>query len=122
MALLEDQLAKEQKQEEPNKDEIKRIKTEIKALNGKIELEAKARSKELFDYEVPIAEVEKAGISTTGAVIENELEPLEKEFTTYRQENTLWANINLEYKYCYEDGKVTRQKEVNNAVVETIEL
>lgn len=120
--LLEDQLAKEQEQEKPNKDEIKRIKAEIKAFNERIELEEKVRAKELFDYQIPIAEVEKAGISTTGAEIENELEPLEKEFTTYRQENALWENINLEYKYTYADGKVTRQKEVNNTVVETIEL
>lgn len=122
IALLENQIAIEQEQEKPNKDGIKRIKTEIKSLNEKIEQEAKARAKELFDYQVPIAEVEKAGISTTGAEIENELKPLEKEFTTYREENTLWTNTDLKYQYTYKNGKLTRQKKVNNVVVETIEL
>lgn len=122
MALLENQLVTEQEQEKPNKDEIKRIKSEIKALNGKIEQEAKVRAKDLFDYQIPIAEVKKAGISTTGAEIDNELKPLEKEFAIYKSENSLWTNIDLKYQYSYEEGKVIRQKLVNNIVEETIEL
>ena len=52
----------------------------------------KSLVKEKFDYEIPIAEVEKAGISTTGAVIENELIPLKDEFTKYRKRNKIWKN------------------------------
>ena len=43
-----------------------------------------------FNYQIPIAEVEKAGISTTGAVIDNELVPLASEFKEYCQANELW--------------------------------
>ena len=48
---------------------------------------------EEFDYEIPIAEVEKAGISSTGAEIENELKPLAEEFKTYAAAKCLWKNI-----------------------------
>ncbi|HRP31582.1 MAG TPA: hypothetical protein PKV73_06810 [Agriterribacter sp.] len=52
--------------------------------------EVKAIVKKEFNYQIPIAEVEKAGISTTGAQIENELVPLANEFKTYRIEKKLW--------------------------------
>ena len=45
-----------------------------------------------FNYPVPIVEVEKAGISSTGAEIENELEPLAAEFSAYRRAQHLWDN------------------------------
>ena len=50
----------------------------------------KTHVKEKFDYEIPIAAVQKAGISTTGAEIENELIPLANEITPYRIVNRLW--------------------------------
>lgn len=65
---------------------------EIKRIQALKETEIKAQIKKEFDYEIPIAEVEKAGISTTGAVIENELEPLAKEFVEYRKSKKLWDN------------------------------
>lgn len=55
-----------------------------------METEVKTVVKEKFDYEIPIAEIQKAGISTTGKEIENELIPLAKEFKPYRIENKLW--------------------------------
>jgi len=70
----------------------KPFKDEQKALKEKMENEIKKLIKEKFDYMVPIAEVEKAGISTTGAVIENELGPLAKEFAKYRKKHNLWQN------------------------------
>lgn len=81
-------------------NEAKKIQTDaVKALNLIKETETKALLKQLFDYEIPIAEVEKAGISTTGSVIENELDPLEIEFTAYRKTNKLWENPIEEVKY-----------------------
>jgi len=89
--------------------EKKELKGELQVLKEKIEIEIKAKIKKDFDYEIPIAEVEKAGISTTGAEIENELIPLCKEFTKYRRNNHLWDNkydaINYEVM---EDGKMFR--------------
>ena len=61
-----------------------------KDLEIKMKEEVKALLKERFNYSIPIAEVEKAGISTTGAAIENELVPLAQEFKTYREDNKLW--------------------------------
>ncbi len=45
-----------------------------------------------FNYPVPIVEVEKAGISSTGAEIDNELKPLAVEFSAYRRAQHLWEN------------------------------
>lgn len=70
----------------------KAIKVEIKQLGEKIATEIKARIKKEFDYEIPIAEVEKAGISSTGAEIENELKPLADEFRNYASDKKLWKN------------------------------
>lgn len=75
-----------------SKDEKKKLKDRQKEINAVIETTKKKIIKERFDYQIPIAEVQKAGISTTGAPIENELEPLEQEFTAYRKEQTLWES------------------------------
>lgn len=77
--------------EAPSKEERKDYRAKLKALQEKIEMEVKAVVKEKFDYEIPIAEIQKAGISTTGAEIENDLIPLAKEYTPYRIENNLWG-------------------------------
>lgn len=78
--------------EAPNVAEKKKLKAQLKTLQEQIEAEIKAEVKKAFDYQIPIAEVEKAGISTTGAVIDNELKPLATEFKTYREQNKLWEN------------------------------
>jgi type I restriction enzyme M protein len=76
-------------------EEKKELKNELKKIEDKIIVEIKAQIKKEFNYEIPIAEVEKAGISSTGAPIENELKPLAKEFEVYRVANKLW---NKKYK------------------------
>ena len=58
--------------------------------------EIKTLVKKEFNYQIPIAEVEKAGISSTGSQIENELEPLAKEFKSYREKNKLWKTLKEE--------------------------
>lgn len=80
-------------------DEKKVLKTEQKAIETKIETEIKTTVKEKFNYQIPIAEVEKAGISTTGAKIENDLEPLAEEFKQYRTENKLWQTLLKDIQY-----------------------
>lgn len=55
--------------------------------------EIKTLVKKGFNYQIPIAEVEKAGISSTGSQIENELQPLAKEFKSYREKNKLWTTL-----------------------------
>lgn len=84
-----------------------------------IENEIKALVKERFDYVIPIAEVQKAGISTTGAKIENELEPLEKEFTEYRKENKLWEKHVRATKYnVSDDGTMLRTRFIDGVACE----
>ena len=82
-----------------SKDEKNQWKEKEKQIVQQIENETKALIKQRFDYQIPIAEVKYAGISPTGAVIENELEPLEEEFTAYRKNNKLWENVLEEVKY-----------------------
>ena len=97
--------------EAPYKEEKKQLQARKKEIQAAIEAEAKKLTKERFDYQIPIAEVQKAGISTTGAPIENELEPLEQEFTTYRKENNLWDILVDQTIYTVsEDGKVGRAR------------
>ncbi|EKB59972.1 N-6 DNA methylase [Bergeyella zoohelcum] len=94
------------------KEELKALKAEVRAqtkqLNQEKEDQIKAEVKQAFNYTIPIAEVEKAGISTTGAKIENELEPLAKEFTKYRQANHLWENVFSQIKYEVIDNQLYR--------------
>ncbi len=89
-------------------DEKKKLKNDKKVLEEKIESEIKVQIKEKFNYEIPIAEVEKAGISTTGAIIENELEPLQEEFKIYKENNSLWNSKQQEYLYKIESERITR--------------
>jgi len=96
--------------EAPNADEKKKLRKELKTLKEKIADEIKAQIKTKFDYQIPIAEVEKAGISTTGAKIDNELKPLAKQFTKYREENHLWQGKFDEIKYDVDnEGNFYRQ-------------
>ncbi|MFB9120833.1 N-6 DNA methylase [Bergeyella porcorum] len=89
-------------------DEKKALKAEQKAIETKIETEVKAQVKEKFNYQIPIAEVEKAGISTTGAKIENDLEPLAEEFRQYRKENQLWQTLLKDIKYEVVENQIYR--------------
>ena len=107
----EKELAKIEKQlSEKGKtiDEKKGLKAKQKEIENQIETEVKALIKERFNYDVPLAEVEKAGISTTGAVIENELIPLEKEYTEYRKKSKLWTNKFSKINYAIINHEIYR--------------
>lgn len=107
---IEEKLSKRGK-EALSKEEKKQLQSRQKEIQAVIETETKKLVKERFDYQIPIAEVQKAGISTTGAPIENELEPLEQEFTAYRKENNLWDVLVDKTIYTVdEDGKVGRAR------------
>lgn len=98
--------------EAPSKEEKKQLQARRKEIQEIVETETKKLVKERFDYQIPIAEVQKAGISTTGAPIENELEPLEQEFTAYRKENDLWHPLIHSVQYLISDeGTLTRLRD-----------
>ena len=98
VANIQQELAKKGKEALPA-EEKKQLRAELKNIEAKKEQEIKAIVKEEFNYTIPIAEVEKAGISTTGAVIENELAPLAKEFKKYTSENHLWGKLTESVQY-----------------------
>ena len=118
MTNIDVKLAKRGK-EALTKDEKKSLRSRKKELTVLIENEIKTLVKERFDYVIPIAEVQKAGISTTGAKIENELEPLEKEFTEYRKENKLWEKHVKTTKYnVSDDGTMLRTRFIDGVACE----
>lgn len=94
------------------KKELKELKTEVKAklkqLDGEKETAIKTEVKQRFDYQIPIAEVEKAGIDTKGAKCENHLIPLLAEYATYRKANNLWEEIKRQSTYEILDDNLLR--------------
>ncbi len=100
--------------EEIAKEKIKAVRAAgIKALNDiekTIIEEAKPLIKEYFDYEIPIAMVEDAGITTTGAVSGgNQLPTLQEEYKAYRTANELWKESNSFVSYTINStGKLCR--------------
>lgn len=88
--------------------EVKTKKAELKALEAQIAQEVKPVIKQLFDYQIPIAQVHKAGITTTGAECDNELEDLLKEYMPYRKEHRLWESIAKNYDYKVENNHLYR--------------
>ena len=97
---------------------VKVKKAELKALEAKIAEEIKPIIKQLFDYQIPIAQVQKAGITTTGAECENELEELLKEYAPYRKEHKLWEATAKRYEYKVENNHL--YKKLNDSEWEEI--
>ena len=91
------------------RSEIKAKKAELKVLEAKIAEEVKPIVKQLFDYQIPIAQVQKAGITTTGAECENELEELLKEYVPYRKEHKLWEATAKHYEYKVENNHLYKK-------------
>lgn len=118
LASIEVQLSKRGK-DAVSKEEKKELKAKKKKIEEQKAIEIKAIVKEKFDYEIPIAEVQKAGISTTGAAIENELVPLAEEYTPYRMENTMWEVPDKSTIYnLAEDGNIYRVRMTGNIASE----
>ena len=76
--------------EAPSREEKKELRAKLKELKSKIESEIKEQVKEKFDYTIPIADIEQAGITSTGTKGENQLPELLEVYTKYRKDNKLW--------------------------------
>ena len=94
---------------ENSRADIKEKKVELKVLKARIEEEIKPIVKQLFDYQIPFARVEKAGITTTGAECDNELKSVLNEYKPYRIENNLWKSYGQLYKYGVKNDKLYRK-------------
>lgn len=92
--------------------EAKAIRNRLEAISNAVNDDAKPLVKEYFDYEIPIAMVKDAGITTTGSKSENnELPKLVEEFAVYNEKAKLWQHSDgsVLYKYNVEkDGSVIR--------------
>jgi len=96
----------------------KNYKQEKKHILSLIEKEVRAILKKEFDYTIPVVEVEKAGITSTGAPCENQLEDVVKEFIQYRKNVSLWDDFADPIKYVtYENGTVHRLVGINEPEV-----
>ncbi len=114
---LETELAKRGKEALPAAEK-KTLRARKKEIEAAIDQETKALVKQRFDYVIPIADIKRAGINSIGIKIENDLEPLLKEFTIYRKENNLWNKRHAKTSYQYNDGGMTRIREFNGIVCE----
>lgn len=70
--------------------EKKDLREKLKVIYARMVIERKEYIREKFDYEIPISDIQKAGITTTGAKGEDELPELLKIYTDYRIMNNLW--------------------------------
>ncbi len=90
----------------------KELQQRKKEIDEQIENDAKPLLKEYFNYTIPIASVEKAGITTTGATCKNELFEVQKEFAKYNSEATLWETGHSEFSYTLKgNGKIYRNSD-----------
>lgn len=75
------------------KDEKKELQQRQAELNNLINTEVKEQVKQKFDYQIPISDIKKAGINSTGGKEENQLPELLKAFAEYRTTNNLWEIV-----------------------------
>ncbi len=92
----------------PTKDK----KAKLKEIEEQKQKEIKSLIKEHFNYEIPIANVEKAGIDTLGRECENQLIDVLAEFKQYRADHQMWENpAKKTFKYDF-DAQEFERKEV----------
>lgn len=95
------------------KESRKRIKDIEKLIND----EVYSNLRKQFNYEIPIADITKAGISSTGSPIENQLIPLVKEFKLYRSKNNLWSSNKINISYIYSSTETIKSLEGQEVVL-----
>ena len=89
-----------------NKDKKRDAEKALDDLQKQMMEEVKMIVKKNFDYDIPIAKVDDAGITTTGAVSEgNQLPALVKVYCNYRTVNCLWKDQSVTFSYVYNNKK-----------------
>ena len=68
-----------------SKEEKKELRQQLKEIENQKVKELKANVKEKFSYQIPISNIKKAGISTTGQECENELPLLLEIYKKYKE-------------------------------------
>ena len=107
---VETEITTIKKEQADNRLNKKTTEKELKELYKQIDEETKPVVKKKFDYDIPIAKIDDAGITTTGAASEgNQLPQLVDEYSAYRIQNNLWPVLNNEIIYAMNtDGKYCR--------------
>ena len=107
---VETEITTIKKEQTDNRLNKKTAEKELKELYKQIDEETKPIVKKKFDYDIPIAKIDDAGITTTGAASEgNQLPQLVDEYSAYRIQNNLWPVLNNEIIYALNtDGKYCR--------------
>ena len=97
---LQEKIVEEKSKKLKVKALIAAAEKELRDLEKAIIEEAKPLTKEYFHYEIPIAMVEDAGITSTGAVSAgNQLPTLQDEYKEYRIAKKLWNEANSVVSY-----------------------
>lgn len=110
-----EQIQNEQKQNKTNKKDAENT---IKTLQKLIEGEVKLLTKEKFDYDIPIAKIDDAGITTTGAVsASNQLPALVSEYREYCNKVRMWDVKISNISYRSENNKYVRISEDKEVVL-----
>lgn len=114
LSNLKQELETIKKELEKSGKKSSKRKKEITKRIDEIEEQVKAKAKQLikkyFDYQIPFAKVNDAGITSTGVKTENkELKKLEEEYKSYNAIAKLWdkKDLNINYEIA-DDGKVIR--------------
>ncbi|WP_407533356.1 N-6 DNA methylase [Elizabethkingia anophelis] len=119
----EEKKLKESKSAKELRELKKTYSEDVKKIEDLIAVEIKPLVKERFDYPIPVIEVEKAGISSTGAPCENELEEVAIEFRAYRKKAKLWADHKKEVQYPVDDeGNISRLQLIDGNIVSEPEI
>ncbi len=107
--IIETEIATIQQNLKDSKGAKKSAEKALKDLEKQMVEEVKPIVKKKFDYDIPIAKIDDAGITTTGAKSDgNQLPALVEEYKEYRIMNMLWAlkeftveyGLNSEGSYC----------------------
>ena len=93
--------------------------SKLKEIETKKQEEMKPLIKKGFDYPIPIAKVDKAGITTTGGECDNELKDVLLEFRMYNTENPLWQKSTPNWVYSMNDDlRIIRSDNTNTVFLE----
>lgn len=106
---LENEVNIIKQQQKNNNADKKRIQKAQIELKKQIIEDSKPIIKKKFNYDIPIAKIDDAGITTTGtASAGNQLPLLVKEYLQYRKDNNLWEEYKILYSYKIKDGAYFR--------------
>jgi len=95
-SAIETEITEIRQKQKNNKDNKKIAEKELAELQKHIAEEIKPVIKKYFDYDIPIAKIEDAGITTTGTASDgNQLPALVNEYRKYNKAKHLW-NISSE--------------------------